>query len=648
MKHLPAWLLSLLLWSPAWGQPAPLPSVDELCKIVETERHRHPGEAIRQGLDFQKNFDLHYHRLVWQIDPARRYITGAVTSHFRSTEPEVQQIFFELSRTLTVDSVHHRGRRIPFIHNANEYLGLYFPQPLTQGQLDSVTIWYQGPPRDSIRAFVQSEHAGQPVVWTLSQPYGAREWWPSKQTLDDKIDSLDVLITVPRGNRAVSNGLLVNTIDQDSLLTYHWRHRHPIPAYLIAVAVTNYALHEVHWVSPAGDSLPIPNYIYPEDSAGYADDVQQLLPMIGVFDSLFGAYPFRDEHYGHAQFGWPGGMEHQTMSFLFNWDFYLLAHELAHQWFGDYVTCGSWSDIWLNEGFATYLTGLTYENLLRPQFWADFRRVNRDLITAEPGGSVYVYGADTLDVSRTFDGRLTYRKGAFVLHMLRWVLGDSTLWAGLQLYLQEQAAAGGYARTADLQRHLKAVSGKDLSEFFDDWVYGAGHPRYVVEASQTADSLFIQVFQAPSDTSVDFFEMPLPILLERPGADTLLRLDHTFNGQTFALPLTQPVLHVRWDPDIWLLAELSTLTYAPPRALAISLTLAPIPVQDWLTLRWDATQWQPTQAILLDAMGRRLRTWPLARQGQARLNLHHLPSGAYLLRFDAPSGPVLRKVWKAP
>jgi aminopeptidase N len=639
-------LLSSGLVLPAQSQ-APPGIDDHLCKLFEAEQHRHPGHHATRGLDFMENYDLRYQRLVWHIDPAERYLAGAITSHFVPTEASVAQIFFELRRELTVDSVIYRGQRIPFIHNRNHFVGIYFPEPLVQGQLDSLTVWYQGAPRSGIRAFVQDEHNGTPIVWTLSQPYGAMEWWPCKQTLDDKVDAIDVLVTVPAGYRAASNGLLVNTIDQDSLITYHWAHRHPIPAYLIAVGVTNYVPFADYWVNGEGDSLEILNYVYPEDTSWTMVDSKQILPMFDLFDSLLIEYPFADERYGHAQFGWGGGMEHQTMSFMVNFDFPLLAHELAHQWFGDYVTCGSWSDIWLNEGFATWLTGITYEHLLAEESWEGWKRNLRDRIIAEPGGSVYVYGEDTLDVSRTFDGRLTYRKGAFVMHMLRWVLGDEVLWQGLNQYLVDQAEAGGYARTPDLRRHLEDASGRDLEEFFDDWIYGEGHPQYFLDVDQTTDSVFIQVFQTTSDSSVAFFEMPLPILLRRPSGDTLLRLDHRENGQTFAIPFSEPLLGVVWDPDTWMLAELvNTVSVHTPTTPA-ALTLSPMPVQAQLRVSWAAESWTAEQLELLDATGRLLKQMDAPRTGEVIVEMSHLPAGWYLLRLTGKQEQVVQKVWKA-
>jgi aminopeptidase N len=187
---------------------------------------------------------------------------------------------------------------------------------------------------------------------------------------------------------------------------------------------------------------------------------------MNLYADLFEPYPYADEKYGHAEFGWGGGMEHTTVSFMGGLGRGLIAHELGHQWFGDKVTCGSWQDVWLNEGFATYLAGMVIENL---DGEADFRSWKQDQIssvTYYPDGSVYIPAQDTTSVNRIFSSRLSYNKGSMVLHMLRKKLGDAVFFQGLREYLDDPNLAYGYAKTPDLMQHLESASGEDLTEFF--------------------------------------------------------------------------------------------------------------------------------------------------------------------------------------
>jgi len=182
---------------------------------------------------------------------------------------------------------------------------------------------------------------------------------------------------------------------------------------------------------------------------------------MNLYTTLFEEYPFANEKYGHAQFGWGGGMEHTTVSFMGSFGRNLIAHELAHQWFGNKITCGSWKDIWLNEGFATYLSGLTIENLDGNSAFITWKQQRINSITSQPNGAVYLTDSDTTSVNRIFNGRLSYDKGSMVLHMLRKKLGDADFFQGLKNYLADANHAYGYAKTEDFIAIMETTSGQD-------------------------------------------------------------------------------------------------------------------------------------------------------------------------------------------
>jgi len=351
---------------------------------------------------------------------------------------------------------------------------------------------------------------------------------------------------------------LVSNTNTGGFSTYHWKHRYPITAYLVFFAIADYDIY-THAVPNNNGNGPfdVLNYVYKCNSTA-SSQTPITVDIMDLFINLFGPYPFDEEKYGHAQFGWGGGMEHQTMSSMGGFSHLLIAHELAHQWFGDQITCGSWAHIWLNEGFATYLEGMTYEHGLGPNTWQNWKQSKINHVTNQPGGSVFV--TDSTIVSSIFSSRLSYSKGAMLLHMLRWKLGDDDFFTAISDYLNDPALSYGYAVTADLVYHLENVSGLDLTEFMDDWFYGEGYPTYLVEWNQNPSTLLmnIKLSQTPSIGS-GFFELPVPILVsDEAGAladDTIFVLDNTYNGQIFTVDPGFEVDAVTFDPDRWLIAH---------------------------------------------------------------------------------------------
>jgi len=587
------------------------------------------------------NIDVFYHRLEWQIDPAVYYIKGTVTTYFHAKQ-NLNQLEFDLSDSLIVDSVIYHTVSIGFTQVPGDVLQINLPANIPSGNQDSLTVCYQGiPPSSGFGSFIQTTHDSVPVIWTLSEPYGAKDWWPCKQNLNDKIDSIDMFVTCPSAYRAAGNGLLVGEKSMGGLKVYHWKHRHPIAAYLIATALTNYEVY-TDTVPLSTGNLNMLNYVYPETKASAQSLTPALIPAMQLYDSLFIPYPFMDEKYGHAQFGWGGGMEHQTMSFVGAFSFALLAHELAHQWFGDFVTCGSWEDIWLNEGFATYCTALTYEHLFNGIWWMPWKKQSIDYITTSPGGSVMV--DDTTSVNRIFDGRLSYRKGAYVLHMLRWVTGDSAFFAGIRNYLLDSNIADGYALTADFQAHLEQSSGLNLSEFFNDWYYGQGFPVYQILWSQDADfNVNVHIYQSQSDPSVSFFEMPVPLLAKNTVQDSIIVLHDSVNNQAFTFNPGFQLDSLIFDPDLWLLAQSSVQLDVDLINPGQGMLLWPNPVSDVLNIQVDTNNYL-TGISLFDMSGKEVLYLDNLFTQHLELTLASLARGMYLLHANTLKGRLSNKL----
>ena len=557
--------------------------IAELDNIVKAERQSYAKKLKSHTSGILDNYDLKYHRFTWKVNPAYNAIYGTVTSYF-TAKTNLSYVQFELNSGMSADSAYYHGIKKSVSHVGN-ILQINIGSVISAGHLDSLTVYYHGIPDGSgFGSFGVGSHNEVPALWTLSEPFGASDWWPSKNDLIDKIDSIDVYVIAPTGNKVASNGIRISetTYDADNLIT-HWKHRYPITSYLIAIAVTNYAEYS-DWYIDGDDSLQIQNFVYPEYLTQRQASTPQTAEFIGLFEDLFGEYPYDIEKYGHAEFGWGGGMEHQTMTFMGSgaFGFHIISHELGHQWFGDMVTCGSWHDIWLNEGFATYLTGLCYERIDPDPWWTNWKIQTISSVTSQPGGSVYC--DDTTSVNRIFDGRLSYNKGAVVLHQLRWIVGDSAFFAGTYNYLHDPALQYGYAKTADYRQHIEAASGMDLTEYFNNWIYGQGYPSYTVTYDSTGGGNYdINLTQTQSHSSVDFFELPVPILFKGKTADTLIVFNNTTEGQIFTINPGFEIISISFDPEKWLITSRNIIqsTQLPKEKY---LSVAPNPVNEKINI----------------------------------------------------------------
>ena len=511
------------------------------------------------------NYDVTHHDLRFTVNPdtTTPFISGVVSTTFRALS-NMTTVTFDMATALAVSSVTMNGSGLTFTQS-NYELNINLPTTLSTGTTATVIITYAGSPPQAEAAFTRSTHAGTPVIYTLSEPFGARDWWPCKQDLNDKIDSFDIYITCPSAYIGVSNGLLQSTTTTGGNTTRHYRHNYPIPAYLISLNVTNYVTYNIQagLGTVQNPFFPINNYLYPEGNTTTVQTaINQTVPVMNVFEEKFGFYPYRNEQYGHVQFSWGGGMEHTTMSSMGGWSRSLIAHELAHQWFGDKITCGTWRDIWLNEGFAEYLAGLVVESLDGPASFISWKTTKINNITTATNGALYLTEAEALNVSRIFSSRITYNKGSMVVHMLRWKMGDANFYQAVRNYLNDSNLAFGYAITTDLKAHLEAVNGASLSEFFNDWVYMQGYPTYTITAQNWgAGQAKITVSQTQSDPSVTYFEMPLEIRLSGAGGATHdVIVNHMTNGQQFIVSVPFVVTGVTFDPNKHIISKNNIVT----------------------------------------------------------------------------------------
>lgn len=611
---------------------------------MEAAAHSRLPMGVERVLS-SNNFDVNYYRCRWEIDPAVRYISGSVTTYYTITLAGTS-ITLDLMNTLTVDSVKQRSTQLTFSQTDNTLL-VNFPVNVNVGTKDSISIFYKGIPAETgFGSFIQTTHAGVPVIWSLSEPYGARDWWPCKNGLDDKADSIDIFITHPNIYKAASNGLLQSESAAAGNKTItHWKHRYPIATYLIAIAVTNYAVFN-NTVQLGNITLPMQTHCYPENLALFQANTQRVLDAMVFFHNNYGDYPFIKEKYGHVQFGWGGGMEHQTATFIVTPSESLMAHELGHQWFGDKVTTHSWEDIWLNEGFATYMAAVYLEDRY-PANILPGRQAVINNITSQPGGSVKV--DDTTNVGRIFNARLSYNKGSYLVYMLRWVLGDADFFRAVKNYHSDPALAYGFVSTQQLKAHMEQVSGKNLSKFFDQWYAGQGYPSYNVQWSQLGSSgVRIIMNQTTSHPSVSFFEMPVALKFKNATQEKTVVVDHTNNGQVFTREIGFVPDTVLVDPDLWLISKNNTTQKtAASNSGNGSVDINPNPVVSPMTIFIHDFNAAAADIHIVNAAGQLMYKKNLALVNGAELITIPTASwarGVYIVHVNAGGKKIMKRV----
>lgn len=651
MRHFSAGIFFILMMICKCSVAQEIYDPSYLEKIISLEQiSQEPVISFRES-SLTENYNLNYLNAYWEIDPAIYYIKGALTYYFQPVNDPLTAISFDFSDSLLFSGfVYHGDTSFNVTRPGNNIIELHLPQSIGAGIQDSIILCYEGkPPSTGFGSFVQETHNEAPILWTLSEPYGASDWFPCKNSLADKIDSIDIFIKAPIGNHAGTAGKLTSetAVDNGNNTLIHWRHRYPIATYLIGIAVTNYSVIHQSVLLNSGKSVPVLQYIYPEDSASYMNDTTLIGKFIKLYSDLFGDYPFANEKYGHAQWNWGGGEEHQTMSFVFNAGFFeLVAHELGHQWFGDKITCGSWTDIWLNEGFATYLSGLSYE-YIAPVYWIPFLDTQQGRAFKDSTGSVFC--EDTTDVARIFSGSLSYAKGSYLLHMLRWKMGDEAFFNAIENYINDPDLCYGFARTQNLKDHLESESGQNLDEFFNDWFYGKGYPTYYVKWANLADGkVNIALHQTQNHPSVSFFEMPVPVLLKDATHDTTIVIQNNANDLTYQEgPFSFTPDSIFIDPGFWLLAKKKPSVYDV--SLSNIINIFPNPASDAITVSYHGDEDAIQHITIYNVSGKKMKAITTAVTGAYNpitIDISNLSGGYYFLEVQTSKNKYVERMVK--
>lgn len=611
--------------------------------------HRmHEMQTWREMIERQQShindstIDVKFYHLDIEIGIQSPYISGNVMCRFEPENVAIDQLFLDLSGALTVTEISSPCES--FTQSDNK-IWIQLDQFYQPGDVIDLTINYTGTPimPGGYKGLRYETHGNdEPIIATLSTPYLAHYWYPCKDGPEDKADSVYIDITIDDvvvnglDMIAISNGVLEETVTSGGKKTFKWRHRYPIVTYYIMAAISNYDVIQQQFDDGEGVVFPLDYYVFSEDYSEQESGVEDIPAAIQFFSSIFGTYPFATEKFGMTQLGYYGAIENQTNviqnTMEPNW-FMISVHELAHMWFADMITCETWHHGWLNEGFATYSEALwtehqsginAYHNYMNGMQYFD-------------GGTVYLQ--DTDDPFEIFIP-IIYNKGAWVLHMLRGVVGDSLFFESLSNYALDTNFMYMSATTEQLQEVFELSCETDLDYFFDQWIYDEYFPIYTYNYIQEENgNLFVMIYQSQEELldRRPVFEMPVPIWIGfEDGTDTTITVWNDKQLQEFEFLLEKEVSWVEIDPEKWIL-RITNFESGLPVSLSEITEDSPVhtfpnPVEDYIYFEFSKDIDPSGRLSIYDISGKTIQEENIVSKRQ-QIDLSGLKPGVYFYRL---------------
>ncbi len=562
------------------------PPLEEGCGKARAALRAAEAGALDEGrpgsggvADAYEDTDVLHYNLELEAVPSSQTLTGTCVITVKSLIDGLTDFGVRLRDNFTITSVTVNGSSSGVSYSRIDTVSILvnLGQTFDTGDEFDLSISYNGVAVS--RGFGSIEfttHNGSDIVYTLSEPWYAYTWWPTKE--DDYNNNRDkatgqMSIIVPDSMKVASNGALEGTDALSGGRTrYRWVTGYQTAMYLFCFSATNYNFYEDTYTH-SGGTMPFQMYIYPEhDSAANRNAWRNALTGLDVFGQLYGPYPFIDEKYGMCEFEYGGGMEHQTITGQGTFAEYVTLHELSHQWWGDNVTCATWHDIWLNEGFATYSEALWYE--FKPGSTGEAALISamNDRRPSSVNGSVYRY--DVSNINSIFSGTYSYRKGGWVLHMLRHAVGSEVFFDMLAAY--RAAYEGGAATTAEFQAVCEGVYGSSLTWFFDPWVYQPGAPayQYAWQQSTTNGVNYVELYlRQVQSGSYPIYTMPIDVRTTISGNNSTQVAWNDAAEEHLLLPVSGTVSALALDPNDYVLnTGKSSVTFiqGPPKIVQMS------------------------------------------------------------------------------
>lgn len=536
--------------------------------LAKTQPAAHPDQLKYDALSYDLSMSL--------VMTSRTITAGSLTMTAMSLDSTLTNVVLDLndnSNQLTVSGVFlmPANQALTYNHNTSEErLYITLPSAVPKDTNFTVKVNYSGTPSNTGTfgsPFARTTHNSVSLIYTFSEPYAARKWWPCKDLPDDKA-LFSSHITCPSTYNAVSNGSLTSTVDNgDGTKTYNWTESYPVATYLVSVCCTNYQVTTGNYTSQDGlVTMPVSLYLYPENFDAEKGALNPTIEILDYFAELFGEYPFLTEKYANVSHASSSGMEHQTntsMPALNLTDPYHRRniHELTHMWFGDLITMKHFNHLWLNEGWATYCEALWQEH-------ASGMAAYHSYVDAWVTADTYPLVSDSADA---FSGNIVYRKGAWVLHMLRHIVGDTVFFQATRNYVANPNLRYGNALSIDLQQEYENVYGQSLAWFFDEWLYRAVRPSYTWgwnshdEGTNKVLDLYITQTQ-----SGDAYTMPIDIRVTyQGGSSEIIKVFNNLKVQEFHVSLgSKPAItNVEFDPENWILDNATQQTLKPAKPI---------------------------------------------------------------------------------
>ncbi len=542
-----------------------------------------PGGDGHGGREALQATDVLHNNLDIEVFPSTHVITGTNTISVKSLVNNLTQFTIRLRSNYSITSL-----KVDNVNATASAVGTYgrqitLPHAYNAGDTFTVFIAYTGTAQSVGFGSIEfTTLGGQSAVFSLSEPYYAATWWPTKdgdyaQSGDnsDKF-TMELAVTAPNTLTTCSNGLLqgVDALSGNRS-KYRWKTDYPIAPYLVSFGTAKYNTWTKTYNYGSG-TMPVMFYLSPSsDSPSYRAAWEKCINMMDVYRTVYGLYPFVNEKYGLYEFTFGGGMEHQTMTGQQGNSEGLTSHELGHQWWGDNVTCKTWNDIWLNEGFATYSTCLWEERKTGSINSSAYKSAMNSNRPGTVSGSVYCY--DVSSINNIFSSDNSYSKGAWVQHMLRHVMGDTDFFNGLAAY--RAAFEGSAATTDDYAAIMSSVEGKDLTYFFQEWVYGTGAPKYQYAYQNVTinGQAYVRLYLKQSQVaSYGIYTMPIDVRINHSGGPTNAVISNDSKTEHFLIPVGASATSINIDPDVWILNEgITSTTYVQGPAKVAQASPAP-------------------------------------------------------------------------